>query len=399
VSPWFSDALLRAQTDERLVALVRDGHDRAFVAIVERYRRPLLAFTCRLVPDARAEDVLQQAFLNAWAALGRDAEVRHLRGWLHQIVRNAALAARMPAEDPLPESMIDDRDTPSHVEERLLIAQTLENLAALPEHQRQAIVKTAMEGRSREDVASSLGVTEGAVRAMLHRARATLRAAATAVTPLPLAVWAAGSGGMSVAERTADVAAGTGAAGLAAAAAKAGTVVAVTGAVATTVAGDRLPLMHRYHTPTQAASARPHERKAMASVVRRAPTSAPVRSAAPAVRAPVRADSPRRTTFVRARTAPPPRPVGRTLVTKRDTVHTHDDASGETKAPPARQMDDRPADEQRQAVVADNPDEQRQGVVADHTDDQNPGASDQRDPGDGGDAPPPATNRSDTQDD
>jgi RNA polymerase sigma factor (sigma-70 family) len=274
VSPWFSDALLRTQTDERLVALARDGHERAFVAIVERYRRPLLGFTSALVPAGRAEDVLQQAFLNAWAALGRGAEVRHLRGWLHQIVRHAAMASRTPGEDPLPDTMIDRRDTPGHVEERLLIAQTLENLAALPDHQREAIVKTAMEGRSREEVASSLGVTEGAVRAMLHRARTTLRAAATAVTPLPLAVWAA-----SAAERGADIAAGGGAAGLAAAAAKAGTVVAVTGAVATTVAGDRLSLVHRHRTPTQGPTAQLREATEVAPVVHRAPTSAPVRAA------------------------------------------------------------------------------------------------------------------------
>jgi hypothetical protein len=36
-------ALLRAQTDERLVELARAGHERAFEAIVERYRKPLLA--------------------------------------------------------------------------------------------------------------------------------------------------------------------------------------------------------------------------------------------------------------------------------------------------------------------------------------------------------------------
>jgi RNA polymerase sigma factor (sigma-70 family) len=369
VGPWFSDALLRAQTDERLVALARDGHERAFVAIVERYRRPLLAFTRRVVPDARAEDVLQQAFLNAWAALGRDAEVRHLRGWLHQIVRNAALAARAPGEDPLPDTMIDNRDTPSHVEERLLIAQTLENLAALPDHQREAIVKTAMEGRSREEVASSLGVTEGAVRAMLHRARATLRAAATAVTPMPLAMWAANAGGMTVAERTADVAAGTGAAGLAAAAAKAGTVAAVTGAVATTVVGDRLPLVQHRQTPTQAPTARPHDRREVASVIRRAPTSAPVPAAAPAqpARPPATRAAParHRATFVRlprAVSAPSPQPVRRTFVPTRssDGGDTHHDAPKVAAPPRTQRTENNAAGEPSQQAVAANTDDSEQ---------------------------------------
>ena len=45
-----------------------------------------------------AEDIVQQAFLGALAALRSGAEVRHLRGWLHQILRNAICdgVARVP---------------------------------------------------------------------------------------------------------------------------------------------------------------------------------------------------------------------------------------------------------------------------------------------------------------
>jgi hypothetical protein len=41
MAPLLPAPVLRAQTDRRLVGLARDGHDRAFEAIVERYRRPL----------------------------------------------------------------------------------------------------------------------------------------------------------------------------------------------------------------------------------------------------------------------------------------------------------------------------------------------------------------------
>jgi RNA polymerase sigma factor (sigma-70 family) len=390
VSPWFSDALLRAQTDERLVALVQDGHERAFVAIVERYRRPLLAFTRRLAGDARAEDVLQQAYLNAWVALSRGAEVRHLRGWLHQIVRNAALAARAPGEDRLPDTMIDHRDTPGRVEERLLIAQTLENLAALPDHQREAIVKTVMEGRSREEVASSLGVTEGAVRAMLHRARTTLRSAATAITPLPLAVWAA-----NAADRGAEVAAGGGAAGLAAAATKAGAVVAVTGAVAGTVAGGDRLLVHHHRTPTQAPTAEirlprePAARPAEAAPVRRAVI---VRHAAPAVTRPAATD--------RATPLVAPAPAHRVVV--RHTTATRRAPAGDhtTTTTTAHPVPQQPGDdgEHRQAAapqpaVAASTDE------TDHADGggDGGGGGDTTSSGDGGgdNAPPTTTTTTD----
>ena len=85
--------LLRMQTDERLVDLVRAGNDRAFEAIVDRYRRPLLRYCCRLLPPNRAEDVVQQAFLNAFAALRRNEAAIDLRPWLYRIAHNASLNA------------------------------------------------------------------------------------------------------------------------------------------------------------------------------------------------------------------------------------------------------------------------------------------------------------------
>src|SRR6185295_13411935 len=85
--------LLRTQSDERLVTLARGGHDRAFEAIVERYRKQLLRACRRLLPEARAEDALQQALLAAWSALRRGDQVRELRPWLYQIVHRTALNA------------------------------------------------------------------------------------------------------------------------------------------------------------------------------------------------------------------------------------------------------------------------------------------------------------------
>src|SRR3954453_14488701 len=72
--------LLRTQSDDRLVALARVGHERAFEAIVERYRRPLLRAARRVLPEARAEDALQQALIAAWTALQRGDDGRDLGG-------------------------------------------------------------------------------------------------------------------------------------------------------------------------------------------------------------------------------------------------------------------------------------------------------------------------------
>src|SRR3954451_18700223 len=214
-----SSVLLRTQSDERLVALARAGHERAFEAIVERYRAPLLRGARRYLPEARAEDALQQAFIAAWTAIRRGDEVRELRAWLYRIVHNTALnQLRLSGYDyaELEDSLRGTEAPQEEMERRAVVRQTLTGLAALPERQREALLRIAVEGRSQEEVARELGVSEGAVRQLVHRARLTLRAAATAVTPLPLATWAAGAAGVTgvsaqMSERIAELVGGAGA--------------------------------------------------------------------------------------------------------------------------------------------------------------------------------------------
>ena len=229
-----SIVLLRTQTDERLVALARDGHERAFEAIVERYRRPLLRTCRRVLSEARAEDALQQALMAAWRGLRRGDEVRELRPWLHRIAHNTALNhLRMAGYDfdELKDALRIADGPDDELERRAVVRQTLTGLAALPQRQRDALLAIAVEGRSQDEVAEQLGLSQGAVRQLVHRARTTLRAAATAVTPLPLVSWAAGASTRAepMAQRIADLAGGAGGAGAAAALAKAGAVVVLAG--------------------------------------------------------------------------------------------------------------------------------------------------------------------------
>jgi RNA polymerase sigma factor (sigma-70 family) len=249
VSPWLSDLFLASQSDERLVSLARAGHDRAFVAIVERYRRQLIAFAGRLGPPGRAEDIVQQAFLSALGALQAGAEVDHLRGWLHQIVRHAAVkaATRAPSDSELHDTMAVADRLEDEVERRLEVRATLADVARLPERQRDALVMMAVQGRSRHEVAVSLGLTDGAVRQLVHRARASLRTAATAITPYPLAEWLAAPRAAPGADRIAEIALGTSSASAGAVVLKVGAIV-VSGAVATGIGATP----HRRHGPDAA---------------------------------------------------------------------------------------------------------------------------------------------------
>jgi RNA polymerase sigma factor (sigma-70 family) len=259
-----SALLLRSQSDERLLELAREGHERAFEAIVERYRRPLLRACRRVLPEGRAEDAVQQALVAAWTAIERGYEVRELRPWLFRIAHNTALnQLRVSGYDHV--ELLDGlRGGPAPEEElerRIVVRATLAGIAALPERQRQALLRIAVEGRPQEDVAAELGVSEGAVRQLVHRARVQLRAAATAVTPLPIAIWMA------------DLAGGAATAGGAAATAlKAGAaVVLVTGAAAgPALVHHGAPHAGRRDTAAAAPPAHPHRATAaaVADVVR-----------------------------------------------------------------------------------------------------------------------------------
>jgi RNA polymerase sigma factor (sigma-70 family) len=240
-----SSAILRTQTDERLVTLARAGHQRAFEAIAERYRGELSRSLRRLLPAASVEDALQQTHLQAWKALSGGTEVRELRAWLHRIARNAAIgvATRGYDYDELQDALLVSPGPEHELERREAVRRALRGIAALPERQREALLAVAVGGRSHAEVALELGITDSAARQLVHRARVSLLAAASIMTPPQLVHWAARAGHSMVAGKAA---AGTGVGGtLAGPALKLGAVAATVGGVAAGVG----PLGHALVPP------------------------------------------------------------------------------------------------------------------------------------------------------
>jgi RNA polymerase sigma factor (sigma-70 family) len=208
---------LQAQPDARLIELARAGDERAFEALVRRYSRELMAFSRRLVQsESGAEDVLQQALLQAWVAVQHDVEIHDVRSWLYRIVHNVAVSdfRRAAAAAVAPAATEGSEGADCEAERRLAAREALAGLAALPELQRQVMLSTSLEGRSHDEIAAALGLSQGAVRGLIYRARAALRAAAALVT-VPVVTWTSrqdvrGGGGSS---RFAETLLGTGSAG------------------------------------------------------------------------------------------------------------------------------------------------------------------------------------------
>src|SRR3954451_7348789 len=138
--------LLRLQRDEKLVVMIREHHDRAFEVLFDRYQSRLLAF-CRGITGSSedAEDVLQEVFVNAHAAMLADSRPINVRPWLYRIARNRCLNH---LRKPIPEGQ-DSMDIHPHengattlerVQNREEFRRLLADVKHLPETQRTALL-------------------------------------------------------------------------------------------------------------------------------------------------------------------------------------------------------------------------------------------------------------------
>jgi RNA polymerase sigma factor (sigma-70 family) len=180
--------LLRLQSDERLITLIRRGNHGAFEALVARYQSRLLAF-CRHMLGSRedAEDVLQEVFAASFNAILADDRAINVRPWLYRIARNRSLnhlrrvqAIGVDSMDVhLSEGGATTADKVHKREEfRLLVADVQE----LPETQKTALLLREIDALSYEQIAEAMETTIPSVKSLLVRARVSLAEAAEART-------------------------------------------------------------------------------------------------------------------------------------------------------------------------------------------------------------------------
>ena len=178
--------LLRLQSDERLITLIRRGSTAAFEVLVARYHARLLAF-CRHLLGSRedAEDVLQEVFSAAFNAILDDDRPINVRPWLYRIARNRSLnhLRRIQAVG------VDSMDihlsehgatTADKVHEREEFRILVGDIQGLPETQRTALVLREMDALSYEQIAEAMETTVPSVKSLLVRARVSLAEAAQA---------------------------------------------------------------------------------------------------------------------------------------------------------------------------------------------------------------------------
>ncbi len=172
-------------TDEELVRRIVDGDAALFEILMRRHNQRIYR-TVRAVlrADDDAEDVMQQAYLNAYQHLHQFAGDAQFSTWLTRIAVNEALGRLRKRTRALDQGTEDvdislvESNTPdpeqqaSHSELRDVMER---EVAALPDAFRIVVVMRDVEGLSTSETAQCLGISEDLVKQRLHRARAMLR--------------------------------------------------------------------------------------------------------------------------------------------------------------------------------------------------------------------------------
>jgi RNA polymerase sigma-70 factor (ECF subfamily) len=167
---------------------------KSFQEIYEWFQPGVLRFLSRLVGEKEAEDVAQEVFLRVDRGLEGFRGESSMGTWIYRIARNAALdhlrsrpawlesvrQLRTHGSDEDPEDVMSQLPDERASLERNLMGKEMSEcirgrIGNLPGSYGEVLVLRELEGMTNAEIASVLGISEGAVKIRLHRARSLLR--------------------------------------------------------------------------------------------------------------------------------------------------------------------------------------------------------------------------------
>ncbi len=169
-------------SDAALARAARVGDREAFEAIVHRHGPSLYRYARRmLADDGDVQEVVQDAFVGAWRDFDSYRDQSSLRTWLfgiaaHKAIDRARKARAKPIDDRVLQTKPAGPGSDPHVHlSQAEFLQALERaLAELPYRQRACWLPREVEEMSQVQIGRILGLSPGAVRGQLHRAKTNL---------------------------------------------------------------------------------------------------------------------------------------------------------------------------------------------------------------------------------
>ena len=183
--------------DADVVALALEGRDAAHRELIKRYERPVFSLVFRMVRDRElAEDLTQDTFVKVLSHLDRSRTDFKFSSWLFKIANNVAIdhlrrrqldtvsmdgSPHATSSDAVEASRFDISDGSENaldeMEARELGSAIERAIASLRPEYRSCILLRHVEGRSYEEIATTLDLPLGTVKTYIHRARHELRRA------------------------------------------------------------------------------------------------------------------------------------------------------------------------------------------------------------------------------
>ena len=182
--------------DDALIAQAKSGDNLAFTELVRRYEETVYRFSYKICRDKeKASETLQDTFVNVFRKLKSFDGKSKFSTWLYTIVTNNCLMKHRKRKSDELEESLEAYDHARHTEDTvqrpelvssehspadIVIGKELRDLLEtamlkLPEDYRVVFVMRDIEGRSSEETAGVLGLSNEATKSRLRRARAFLR--------------------------------------------------------------------------------------------------------------------------------------------------------------------------------------------------------------------------------
>ncbi|HDS02215.1 MAG TPA: RNA polymerase sigma factor [Firmicutes bacterium] len=161
-----------------LMEKMKKGDMSALGELAEVYQQPLYYYIVRMVRDRdTAEDLTQEVFLKVWRYRKNYSESGKLNAWIyriaHNLVRNYVKKRNRNTE--LPEHLAHFDEVQEDIEYEEKLSAVREALETLPELFKEAVVYRDVEGRSYQDIAALLDISEGTVKSRISRGREMIR--------------------------------------------------------------------------------------------------------------------------------------------------------------------------------------------------------------------------------
>lgn len=183
--------------DADVVRLAQEGRDLAFRELVRRYERPVFSLVYRMVRDREtAEDLSQDAFIKVLNHIDRYSPEFKFSSWIFKIANNVAIdhlrrrrldtismdgsphaSSAAEIEASAFDVAADQENALDEIASRELGTAIEAAIGHLRPEYRSCIMLRHVEGRSYEEIASTLDLPLGTVKTYIHRARHELRRA------------------------------------------------------------------------------------------------------------------------------------------------------------------------------------------------------------------------------